>query len=69
MKCHRNVVSLQPQSIMTNMTDKKKQMIFVGIGAVTGAVVGVVTTFMAKACVQKVKGVLQNRVGENITNK
>ena len=48
------------------MTGKNK-FIFVGIGAITGAVMGAVTTFMGMACIDKLKGALQNKVGENVS--
>ena len=41
------------------MTDKKKQLLFVGIGTVTGAVMGATMAFMSVACLNKIKEKLE----------
>lgn len=42
------------------MTDKKKQMLCVGIGTVTGAVMGAAMAFMSVACYNKIKEKLES---------
>ena len=59
-------VSLQPKINKGIYMTGKNKFIFVGIGAVTGAVMGAITTFMTMACVDKLKGALQNQVGGNV---
>lgn len=47
------------------MTDKKKQMLFVGIGTITGAVMGATMAFMSVACLNKIKERLELSINEN----